>query len=237
MQINKLYVQAIYRSIFCAISFLGCLLSLEFLQIGYNGTVSFNDDFYVFYTNLSNYLVFVVNAIVLWGTIKKLRAGETRGYNTVIPKLKYCTTIVIFVTFLVFAFVLPDEKYGLTAPLILTSRYWLDLANLCLHMLSPLLFVLDWFLFDKHHQIKVWHPFLTPILPIGYGAYIKIRGVILTAANDGALPTHTTVYPYFFLDSYEKGYGYVFCWWGILALLFLILGYLFWWVDKKGAVK
>ena len=58
---NNLLTQMIYRIIFCVLSGLACVLTLGyFTQVTGTDNFTFSDDFWLFYTNLSNYLCFGV---------------------------------------------------------------------------------------------------------------------------------------------------------------------------------
>ena len=102
---NRL-IQLIYRVIFVSLSFIGTLNSFGLL----GGTI--NLDCLVYYTNLSNYLCFIVMFIVVVSTYKHIKNGDLTGNNTIINKLKFYSTIIILVTFLVYNILLTDNMFG-----------------------------------------------------------------------------------------------------------------------------
>lgn len=210
--INNRITHLIYRSIFLALELIGIINSFGLLDGGKPSL-----DCLVYYTNLSNYLCFIVMLIVVISTYKHLKNGEIKGNNTVIIGLKFYTTIIILVTFLVYNILLTDNMFG---------PGWNSLGNLLMHIVCPLMFVLDFFLFDKHHSLKWYDPLCSALLPLLYVVVILIRGQILPADYNG------TIYPYFFLNVAEIGIGQVLLWVFILLLVFIVIGYIFYLYDK-----
>ena len=206
---KNLVTQLIYRVILCVVSAFACLLSLGVFYIGVNGGNEFSWSFLKFYTNISNYFVFVVSVIVLADTVKRVRSGETMGYNRKLRTFKFMTVVMILVTFLVVIFLLESP---------LNMSYWRDVGNMSYHFLAPLLFILDYIFFDEKRTISVFAPLYSLIIPLIYVAYIFLLGAVIRGFT----------YSYFFLDVKELGYG------GVLLLVlglmgvFVVLGYLLW---------
>lgn len=215
---DNLLTQTIYRIVFCVISALGCILSLGYFeQVFGQNKFTISNDFWQYYTNLSNYYCFGIGVAVLASTVKKVRNGETRGSNTVAPTLKYCGVVMIAVTFFVYCILLGDMG---------SWKFWNSLGNLCYHVIAPVMFILDFILFDKHRQIKILDPIKCTFMPLGYVVYILSYGAICRAAD------FNFSYPYFFLNVDELGYGKVFGWVAILVVVFIALGYLLFLYDK-----
>ena len=206
---KNLVTQLIYRVVLCVVSAFACLLSLGIFYIGVNGGNEFSWSFLKYYTNISNYFVLVVSIIVLSDTVKRVRAGETEGYNKKLRTFKFMTVIMILVTFLVVIFLLDSP---------LQASYWRNIGNMSYHFLAPLLFILDYIIFDEKRTISVFAPLYSLIIPLIYVVYIFILGAIIP----------DFVYPYFFLNVSELGYGGFLLW--VLGLLgvFVVLGYLLW---------
>lgn len=210
--IKNLFMQMIYRMVLCCVSALAVLLSFGVFYEG-TGSSGFSWEFIKYYTNISNYFVFVVSVIVLADNVKRVKNGEKFGHNKKIRTLKFMTTIMILVTFLVYSILLGDP---------FSANFWLDIGNLAKHVFAPLLFILDFFLFDEHGTVSVFDPLKSVIIPLIYVVYIVILGV--------AVPDFE--YPYFFLDVNELGYGGVAVWVVILLVVFIVLGYIMWLYDK-----
>ena len=206
---KDLITQLIYRVVLCVVSAFSCLLSLGIFYININGGAHFSWNFLKYYTNLSNYFVFIVSAVVLAETVRRVRNGEREGYNRKWRTFKFMVVIMILVTYLVVVFLLYSP---------LTVGYWLDVGNMSFHCLAPLLFIFDFILFDEKRTIPARAPLYSLILPLIY-----VCGIMIVGAS---VPGFT--YPYFFLDVDLLGYGGVAVWVLILLVIFTILGYLLW---------
>ena len=209
---DNLLTQMIYRIVLCCVSALGVLLSFGVFYAG-AGPAPLTWEFLKYYTNISNYFVFAVSVVVLTANVRRVRAGERRGYNRAIRLLKFMTTIMILVTFLVYCILLGDP---------FSADFWRDLGNLSLHVAAPVLFVLDFFLFDEHKALNVFAPLWSVVIPLIYVAYIFLLGASIPGFE----------YPYFFLDVNALGYGGVLLWVLALLVVFLAIGYLMWLYDK-----
>ena len=78
--IKDLFTQMIYRIVLCCLSALAVLLTLGVFYEG-TGASGFTWEFIKYYTNISNYFVFVVSVIVLADNVKRVKAGERYGHN------------------------------------------------------------------------------------------------------------------------------------------------------------
>lgn len=216
---NNLFTQMIYRIVFCVISGFACVLSFGFFTNVY-GTDHFtiSNTFWQYYTNISNYVCFIVGIIVCNATVKRVKAGETVGHNNAIRTVKFCATVMIMVTFLVYCTLLGD----VTSP-----GFWNAIGNMLYHVSVPILFILDWALFDEHKSVRILDPLRAFIAPIIYVIYILIYGAI-----SKAITGENFHYPYFFLDVNELGYGGVVVWVLILLAIFGVLGYIMFVYDK-----
>ncbi len=205
---KNLVVQLVFRVVLCCVSFLACLLSFRVFYAG-RGGFPISWEILKYYTNLSNYCVFFVSVAVTFATLRRVLKGEREGYNRVMRTFKFMTVVMILVTFLVVIFLLQSPLEG---------DYWLNIGNMSYHCVAPLLFILDYILFDEKGTISVLAPLYGFLPPLVYVAYIFILGA--------AVPNFE--YPYFFLNVNELGYGGV-CLWvlGLLAV-FAVLGYLLW---------
>ena len=98
---KNLLTQLIYRVVLCCVSALAVLLTFGIFYAG-QGPEELSWEFLKYYTNLSNYFVFAVSVIILADTVKRVRAGEKEGYCNKVKMLKFMTTVMILVTFLVY---------------------------------------------------------------------------------------------------------------------------------------
>ncbi len=209
---NNLMTQMIYRIVLCCVSALAVLLSCGIFYAG-SGSHPLSWEFLKYYTNISNYFVFAVSVIVLADNVKRVRAGEREGHNNKIRLLKFMTTVMILITCLVYCCLL-GKPY--------TAEFWRNIANLSLHVAAPVLFILDFFLFDEHKTVSVFAPLWSTVVPLVYVAYTFFLGAVVPNFK----------YPYYFLDVSKLGYGGVMLWVVGLLAVFIGLGYLMWLYDK-----
>lgn len=94
------------------------------------------------------------------------------------------------------------------------------IANILLHMVSPVLMVLWWLLFAPRARLKWNAPWLWALYPIVYFAYVLARG-----QRDGR-------YPYPFIDVPKIGWTQTGMNAGGIALGFILCGFLLVWIDS-----
>ena len=123
---------------------------------------------------------------------------------------------MIIVTFAIYNFVLAKDR---------TAMQNLSIRSLLLHIVLPVMFVLDWVLFYKKKQIKWFYPLITLVAPAIYAAFVFIRAWIYGGKG-------VNIYPYFFLNPNTVGIGGLFMWFGILFAVFTSLGFIIYGLDK-----
>ncbi len=208
--------QVVFKTIYVVLGIIGVLGSLGYFAR------SFNANFYIFYTNLSNYLCLGFMIVSLIQTVKSFKSNAY-GYSTTNPKLKFLFMIMIMVTCLVYNILL--AKYYTIAD------YFFSMSNLTNHLILPIMFVLDWVLFYKRSETKWHYPLLSVIMPLIYVAFILIRALII-GDQTGAI-----LYPYFFLDVSQYGIGGVIGWVCAIAVIFIILAYALYAFDHYKQIK
>lgn len=98
---------------------------------------------------------------------------------------------------------------------------WQLIVDNLLHVVTPLWFLVYWWLYVPKTSLQynqVWTWLLYPIL---YCVYILIRGAI------------TAMYPYFFVDASQYGYGQVSINIAVLVIVFLGLSFLLVGIGKR----
>ncbi len=200
--------QIVYYAIYITLAVLGVMGSLGYFDR------SFNTDFYVFYTNLSNYLCM---GFIIYELASRVK-NKTDEKISKAPCFKFMLVIMILVTCLVYNFMLAPSKSA--------ADYFLSPSNLIMHVILPIMFIVDWFLFYDRKQTKWYYPLLSTVMPLIYVVWIVIRGQIFKGA------TWTTLYPYFFLNVDKIG-GMVAVWVIGLVVAFIGIGYLFMLLDYK----
>ncbi len=190
--------QLVFQTAFCSIALIGFLASLGLFR------ASFEPDFYVYFTNLSNYFCMAVMAAELWQTLQK----QENSFTSAAPMLKFFGVLLILMTFFVFHILLAGKR---------TLQQNLSVSSILLHFVLPILYVADWLLFYQRGQVKWFYPLVFPALPALYLCFIFLRAWLMK--GQGRL-----VYPYFFLDASQLGWLGVLRWIVLLFIVFLTLG-------------
>lgn len=204
--------QLIFQSFFCAIGLIAIVASLGIFDDIQNPRW----DFYVHFTNLSNYFCIAIMFTELVQTAKK----KADSYVSAYPLLKFIGVLAILLTFLVFNVLLAGRADRDV------QANW-RVSSICLHVILPIMFVTDWVLFYEHKKVRWYYPLVAGIFPILYAAFIYIRAAIVNFN-----PEVPYLYPYFFLNLDTQGVMGVVKWISILFFAFIALGYLFFAIDK-----
>lgn len=214
--------QLIFQTIYCTLGFVGIVASLGI----FDNINMIRWDFYVHFTNISNFLCIGVMLAELIQTARK----KEDGYVTVAPVLKFIGMLGILLTFLVFNIMLAGSRDP--------QLNW-RVGSLCFHVVLPILYIADWFLFYERKQCKWYYPIASLGFPIGYVTFIFIQAAIMGFDTSILIPGTTTplIYPYFFVNLETQGVGGVLKWILILIVSFLSVGYLFFGLDKLGKKK
>ena len=216
--------QLIYYTIYCTLGLVGTIASLGIFD---NFRV-IRWDFYVHFTNVSNFLCIGVMLTALIQTAKK----KEDSCVTAAPVLKFIGMLGILLTFLVFNIMLAGAE-GRDPQL-----NW-RIGSLLFHVLLPVMYIADWFLFYERKKCKWYYPIASVAFPLGYVIFLLIQAVILKFDSSILIPTTTTplIYPYFFVNLDTQGVPGVLMWIGILAVGFVAMGFLFFGLDKISVKK
>ena len=211
--------QLIFQSFYLAFGLVGIVASLGV----FDDVQNLRWDFYVHFTNLSNFLCIGVMLVALIQTARK----KEDSYVTTAPLLKFIGMLGILLTFLVFNILLAGEA-GRDP-----QANW-RIGSLCFHVVLPIMYILDWFLFYERKKTKWYYPIVSIIFPIAYVVFLLIQAIILKFDSSILIPTTTTplIYPYFFVNLDKQGVPGVLMWVGILSIAFVIVGFVFFGIDK-----
>ena len=216
--------QLIFQTIYCTLGLVGCFACLgifdNFRQIRW--------DFYVHFTNISNFLCIGVMVAGLIQTAKK----KENSYVSAVPILKFVGMLGILLTFLVFNIMLAGAE-GRDP-----QANW-RVGSLCFHVVLPIMYIADWFLFYERKKCKWYYPIASIGFPLAYVILLLIQAIILKFDASILIPTTTTplIYPYFFVNLDTQGVPGVLMWIGILSVAFAAVGFLFFGLDKLGKKK
>ena len=211
--------QLIFQTIYCTLGLVGCIACLGI----FDNINLIRWDFYVHFTNLSNFLCLGVMIAGLIQTAKK----KEDSFVSAAPLLKFIGMLGILLTFLVFNIMLAGAA-GRDP-----QANW-RVGSLCFHVVLPILYIADWFLFYERKQCKWYYPVASIGFPLVYVIFLLIQAIILNFDSSILIPTTTTslIYPYFFVNLDTQGVGGVLMWIGILSAAFVLVGFLFFGLDK-----
>ena len=213
--------QLIYQTIYCTLGFIGVIASLGI----FDDFSNLRWDFYVHFTNLSNFFCLSVMLAALIQTARK----KDDSYVTTAPVFKFIGMLGILLTFLVFNIMLAGAAGR-------DPQLNFRIGSLCFHVILPIMYIADWFLFYERKKTKWYYPVVSSIFPLVYVIFIFAQAAILKFDSSIMIPTTQTplIYPYFFLNIDKQGIGGVAMWILILLVAFIAVGFLFFGLDKLG---
>lgn len=216
--------QLIFQTVYCTLGLVGCVASLGI----FDDVKNLRWDFYVHFTNISNYFCLGIMFASLVQTAK--RKGD--GYVTAAPMLKFIGMLGILLTFLVFNIMLAGAE-GRDP-----QANW-RIGSLMAHVVLPILYIADWFLFRERGKCKWYYPLASVGFPVAYVLFLLVQAIILKFDSSILIPTTTTplIYPYFFVNIETETVPGVLMWIGILAVVFIAVGYGFYGLDKLKKAK
>ena len=211
--------QLIFQTIYCTLGLVGCIACLGI----FDNIKMIRWDFYVHFTNISNFFCIGVMVAALVQTIRK----KEDSYVTTAPMLKFIGILGILLTFLVFNIMLAGAE-GRDPQL-----NW-RIGSLLFHVVLPIMYIADWFLFYERNKCTWHYPVASIGFPLAYALFLLIQAIILNFDSSILIPTTTTplIYPYFFVNIDTQGVGGVLMWICILAVGFVALGFMFFGLDK-----
>jgi hypothetical protein len=200
--------QLIFQSAFCAIGIIGIIASFGFFDMVWRW------DFYIQFTNLSNYFCVAIMFAELIQTAKK----KEDSFVSALPLLKFVGVLLIFLTFVVFNFAIAQES---TRDPALNYK----INSVTFHVVLPIMFIADWLLFYEKKKVKISWPFISVLFILCYGIFIFIHAAIYKFDSSvlNYFGTGPFIYPYFFLNIDTYGVGGVLLWMLGLGVVFGVI--------------
>lgn len=214
--------QLIFQTIYCTLGFVGIVASFGI----FDDINMFRWDFYVHFTNISNFLCIGVMVAALIQTAKK----KEDSFVTTAPLLKFIGMLGILLTFLVFNIMLAGNRDP--------QLNW-RIGSLTFHVVLPVMYIAHWFLFYERRKCKWYYPVASIGFPLAYLVFIFIQAAIMKFDSSLLIPGTTTplIYPYFFVNLETQGVAGVAKWVVILLSAFVLVGFVFFGLDKLGKKK
>ena len=169
--------QLIFYTIYCTLGLVGCVATTGI----FDDINTIRWDFYVHFTNISNFLCIGVMLACLIRTARK----KEDGYVKTAPALKFVSMLGILLTFLVFNIMLAG------APGRDPQENW-RIGSLAFHVILPIMYVADWFLFRERKKCRWYYPLISVGFPVGYVIFLLIHAIILKFDSSILIPTTTT---------------------------------------------
>jgi hypothetical protein len=178
------------------------------------------------YTIQSNILTAVFFGILLVRTVRRMPDGGKGPVSSMkpysfFPRLSAFITFAIFVTMLVFWFILAPG---------MTTRSLLALDNLAVHLITPLLMLADYLLFTERGKLKKYDPLRCAIIPYAYLLEAVTIGLTRSVRYDSL--GNPSYYPYMFLDIDRFGPRVILTV-AVMTLFFLVIAFLWRLLDNK----
>lgn len=214
--------QLIFQTVYCTLGFVGIIASFGI----FDDINSLRWEFYVYFTNISNFLCIGIMFAALIQTAKK----KEDSFVTTAPLLKFIGMLGILLTFLVFNIMLAGNRDP--------QLNW-RIGSLTFHVALPIMYVAHWFLFYERRKCKWYYPLASVAFPVAYLVFIFTHAAIMKFDTSVLIPGTTTpvIYPYFFLNLETQGVGGVAKWVVILLAAFVAVGFGFFGLDKLGKKK
>lgn len=211
--------QLIFQTAYCTLGLVGIVASLGI----FDNIRMLRWDVYVHFTNLSNFLCIGIMLASLIRTAKK----TDNSFVTTAPVLKFTGMLGILLTFLVFNILLAGAE-GRDPQL-----NW-RISSLSFHVVLPVMYIADWFLFYERRQCKWYYPLVSVLFPLAYIVFIFIHAAILKFDTSVLIPGTSTplIYPYFFINLETQGAAGVIKWCVLLMVGFMVMGYVFFGLDR-----
>ena len=214
--------QLIFQTIYCTLGFVGIVSCTAV----FDDITQFRWDFYVHFTNISNFLCIGIMLAALIQTAKK----KEDSFVKTAPLLKFIGMLGILLTFLVFNILLAGNRDP--------QLNW-RIGSLTFHVVLPIMYVADWFLFYERKKCKWYYPVASIAFPLAYLVFIFIQAAIMKFDTSILIPGTDTplIYPYFFVNLETQGVGGVAKWVVILLSAFVVVGFVFLGLDKLSKKK
>ena len=174
-----------------------------------------------YYTVLSNVLCLGWVVLLIVRTLRDLRAAGPRGTSTPSARWSGAVMMAITVTMLVYLIVLVPATFqqeGDYVPFSLTDNL--------IHIITPILLILDWLLFVPKGRLRWIDPPLWALIPYAYLAYALVYGGLGGEFSAGQ------TFPYPFLDVATHGVAGVALWIAGLTVALVAVGYVYVALDR-----
>ena len=143
--------QLIYQTVYVTLGIVGFIACLGI----FDNVKAIRWDFYVHFTNISNFLCI---GVMIAGLVQTAKKKENSPVSAA-PLLKFIGVLGILLTFLVFNIMLAGAE-GRDPQL-----NW-RVGSLLFHVVLPIMYIADWFLFYERKKTKWYYPIASIGFPL-----------------------------------------------------------------------
>ncbi|MDR3186729.1 MAG: Pr6Pr family membrane protein [Christensenellaceae bacterium] len=210
----------VFRTVAFLIAISGLLDSFISLTHSIDGAL------FMYYTVQSNILACVMFGLLIVCTAKGLKKDGTLGSSSYLQRFEMVACVDLLLTLLVFWVLLTPTMFKMTDGGVYLWSY----ENLSVHLITPLLCLIDYILFSYPRKLKYIDVYLVLIFPISYLAFATIAGFsgYVFSIHDGAAQR----FPYFFMD-YDLLGALTIVYILALIIIFLLISHVFYYIDHK----
>jgi hypothetical protein len=187
----------------------------------------FRTTMFMYYTIQSNILALAMFAILLVRTAKGWIQDGFWGSAGYFAQFEMVCVIDLLVTLIVYWVMLAPNMFMMAEDF----QLW-TFENLAVHLITPLLCLIDYILFTPSNHLKyrnIYGVLIYPLFYVGFSWIAGFSGYVYRISAEDGLPVR---FPYFFIDFDRLGYE-VFLYMIILIIFFLLLSHSLYWIDKK----
>lgn len=207
--IKNRVISLVYKIITAILAFTGLLIATDIF------TGAFSETFIFYYTNQSNILCLISMVLSAIYCAKDIKKSGTKGLSTFAPRFKGAVVLAITVTCLVY--------WGM----LHTAGESESVSSILLHLVVPVMVILDWLLFDEKGKFKKFDPILWLCIPLVYDIFANIVALVGNVYFDDG-----SRFPYFFLDYKQNGIQTTMLYFLALLIAFLLLGYMYYGLSQ-----
>lgn len=194
-------------------------------QLGiFNNT--FNGQQLIYYTILSNLIIFIAYVFLNFKTLKNTLSSSLLDNVNFKADLRGSLTLMIVTTGIIYHVLLSPY----VADLSQYGQY--AFSNFLVHTYVPIAVFIDWIFGEEIQDLSSLHPMRWLVVPLGYWGlsilYASFKIPILRTGH---------YYAYFFIDSNRLGWGQTL--WNVFFLMcfFILLSYFLKWCKKLNQDK
>lgn len=211
--------QLIFQTAYCTLGLVGIVACIGI----FDDINTIRWDFYVHFTNISNFFCIGVMLAGLIQTVKK----QENSFVSAVAILKFIGMLGILLTFLVFNILLAGAADRNP------QANW-RVGSLLFHVVLPIMYIADWFLFYERGKSKWYYPIVSIAFPLAYLLFLLIQALILKFDASILISGTNTplIYPYFFVNLQTQGVSVVLTWICVLFAAFVTIGFAFYGIDR-----